>query len=103
LNSLSADFEQVSKDSSNQIKRSKGRVYLKTERRALFEYDDPVKKFDYFDEKYYTTYTPDFKQAQRLSLNKAYDDRLVIFQILGNREFPLRDQFPKWKNRKIPQ
>jgi outer membrane lipoprotein-sorting protein len=65
----------------------------------LFEYDDPVKKFDYFDGKYYTTYTPDIKQAQRLSLNKGYDDRLVMFQILGNRESPWRDQFPQMEER----
>jgi chaperone LolA len=94
LDSLSADFEQVS-NSSNQLGQFRGHVYLKKGRRALFRYDTPIKKFDYFDGKFYTTYRPELAQAQRFPVNKAADDRLVIFMILGNRDAPWRDQFPK--------
>jgi len=94
LDSLSADFVQVSNSSSNQGGVFRGHVYLKKGKRALFQYESPVKKFDYFDGKFYTTYRPELKQAQRFPVNKAADDRLVIFQILGNRDPQWRDQFP---------
>jgi chaperone LolA len=93
LDSLSADFEQTS-ISSNQKGQFRGHVYLKKGKRALFRYEYPVEKYDYFDGKYYTTFTPKWKQAQRFPVNKAADDRLVIFQIVGNRDASWREQFP---------
>jgi chaperone LolA len=94
LDSLSADFEQLSTDSSNQIGRSRGHVYLKKGKRALFQYDSPTRQFEYFDNKYYTNYKPGLKQAQRFPINKAADERLTIFLILGNPDSPWREQFP---------
>src|SRR5262245_38461896 len=95
LDSLSADFEQISVNSSNQKGQFRGHVYLKKGRKALFQYDSPTKKFEYFDGKDYTAYWPEAKQAQRTPINKAADDRLVIFLILGNTGSPWREHFPR--------
>jgi len=92
LNSLEADFEQKQKD-ANQSTGGRGHVYLKKGRRARFNYDSPIVKFDYFDGKTRTTYTPGQDSAISQPMGNIEDERLLIFLILGNRESPWKDEF----------
>lgn len=71
----------------------RGLVYLKSGRRALFEYRSPFMRFDYFDGKKHTRYDPDEKQAQTQSMGKSDDERLLIFLVLGNPGSPWKDEF----------
>lgn len=100
LNSLSADFEQYSKDLSNRTSQSRGHVSLKSGKRAVFEYPG---KIEYFDGKTYTLYVPDQKNATQRPIGKTEDDRLLIFLILGNRESPWKDQFDEKEELPGPQ
>jgi outer membrane lipoprotein-sorting protein len=97
LDSFSADFEQISQDSSNQKLVMRGHVYLKTGRRARFEYLSPEKKTEYFDGKNYTRYTPPpINQALVLPMGQADGDLLAIIQVVGNRETPWKNQFTRF-------
>jgi len=97
LDSFSADFEQIQQDSSNQKVVSRGHVYLKTGRRARFEYLSPQKKTEYFDGKNYTIYTPEpINQALVLPIDNASGDLLTIIQVVGNRETPWKNQFDRF-------
>jgi outer membrane lipoprotein-sorting protein len=71
----------------------RGLVYLKSGRRAVFEYQSPFKRFDYFDGKKHTRYDPDDKQARVESMGKSDDERLLIFLVLGNPGSPWKDEF----------
>jgi outer membrane lipoprotein-sorting protein len=86
LNDLSADFEHILQDSSNQPAHYRGHVYLKSGKRARFDYVSPVKKSEYFDPKTYTVFNPEAAQAIQDPIGKADSDRLAILQIVGNRE-----------------
>jgi outer membrane lipoprotein-sorting protein len=92
LNSLEADFEQKQKD-ANRTTGARGHVYLKTGRRARFDYDSPDVRSDYFDGKTRTKYVPEEKNAISEAMGKSEDERLLIFLILGNRESPWKDEF----------
>jgi outer membrane lipoprotein-sorting protein len=97
LDSFSADFEQISQDSSNQKLVLRGLVYLKTGRRARFEYLSPEKKTEYFDGKNYTRYTPPpINQALVQPMGQADSDLLAIIQVVGNRETPWKNQFDQF-------
>jgi chaperone LolA len=96
MNSFSADFEQIQQDSSNQRLVMRGHVYLKTGKRARFEYSSPQVWTEYFDGKNYTKYTPEIKQAVVTPLNQADSDRLAIIQIVGNRETPWKNYFTRF-------
>ena len=86
LKDLSADFEHILKDSSNQSSQYRGHVYLKSGKRARFEYFSPVRKSEYYDPKNYIVFTHDAEQAIQESIGTADADRLAILQIVGNRE-----------------
>jgi len=101
LNSLSADFEQVQKD-ANRTTRLRGHVYLKSGRRARFDYVDPIVKSDYFDGKTHTRYLPEEKNAIQEPMGKSEDERLLIFLILGNRESPWKDEFDRKETGTVP-
>jgi len=101
LNSLSADFEQIQKD-ANRSTRVRGHVYLKSGRRARFDYVDPIVKSDYFDGKTHTRYLPEEKNAIQEPMGKSEDERLLIFLILGNRESPWKDEFDRKETGTVP-
>jgi outer membrane lipoprotein-sorting protein len=96
LNSFSADFEQISEDSSNQRVVQRGHVYLKTGRKALFEYSAPRKMSEYFLGKTYTQYVPEIEQALQYPINQADADLLAIIQVVGNRETPWKNYFSRF-------
>jgi outer membrane lipoprotein-sorting protein len=96
LDSFSADVEQISEDSSNQRVVNRGHVYLKTGRRALFEYSEPQKIAEYFDGKKYTHYVHAIGQAFQYPMNRADSDLLAIIQVVGNRETPWKNQFTRF-------
>ena len=54
LKDLSADFEQIQQDSSNQTAHQRGHVYMKSGKKALFEYTEPKVWSDCSDGKKYT-------------------------------------------------
>lgn len=93
LNSFEAEIEQIQQFSSNQTDHLRGHVYLKTGKRARFDYVSPRKKSEYFDGKTYTLFEPGIGQARQKPIGKADDEYLAILQIVGNRESPWKDQF----------
>jgi chaperone LolA len=94
LDNFEADFEQITRDFSNQTSRQRGHVYLKSGKRARFDYLFPEEKQEYFDGKTRTIYIPaPISQARQMPITKDNDERLTIFQIVGNRESPWKDQF----------
>jgi outer membrane lipoprotein-sorting protein len=102
LNSLSADFEQILKD-ANRTTRVRGHVYLKSKRRARFDYVNPVVKSDYFDGKTHTRYLPGDENAIREKMGDiGQDERLLIFLILGNRESSWKDEFNRKEAGTVP-
>jgi len=99
LDSFSADFEQISQDSSNQPVVHRGHVYLKSGRRALFEYSEPQRKSEYFQGKTYTVYyPPPVGQAHQFPMNQADSDLLAIIQVVGNRETPWKNHFSEFRD-----
>jgi outer membrane lipoprotein-sorting protein len=101
LNSLSADFEQISKD-ANRTTRVRGHVYLKKGRKARFDYLNPVLQSDYFDGKTHTRYLPEDEQATSKPMGKSEDERLLIILNFGNRESPWKDEFDKKEIGTVP-
>lgn len=97
LDSFSADFEQISEDSSNQRVVQRGHVYLKKGRRALFEYSEPQRKSEYFEGKKYTQYIPAIGQAHQYPMDQADSDVLAIIQVVGNRETPWKNYFSRFE------
>jgi chaperone LolA len=97
LADFSATFEQISVDPSNQKLVERGLLYLsRTGKKMRFEYQVPQKRSYYSDGKTYTQYIPAAKQAVRMPVGKAVDDRLQIFQILvGSKEW--REQYPRYE------
>jgi chaperone LolA len=94
MNNFQADFEQTYQDFSNQTSRVRGHVFLKSGRRARFDYTYPEEKSEYFEGKTYTKYIPaPIYQVTRRPISKAKDELLEIFQLVGNRESPWKDQF----------
>jgi len=93
LDSFSADVEQISENSSNQRVAQRGHVYLKKGNRALFEYSEPYKSWEYFDGKTYTSYVEVKGQANQYPMNQADSDLLAIIQVVGKRETPWKNQF----------
>ncbi|HET9943491.1 MAG TPA: outer membrane lipoprotein carrier protein LolA [Terriglobia bacterium] len=96
LNSLSADFEQITVNRSNRTEHSRGHLYVKTGRRARFDYSSPVQKFEYFDGSRHWEYKPGENQAISTPMGRAEDERLLAFLVLGNRESPWKDQFKEF-------
>ena len=97
LDSFSADFEQISEDSSNQRVVSRGHVDLKAGRKALFAYSEPQKKSEYFYGKTYIQYVPQINQALQYPIDQADSDLLAIIQVVGNRETPWKNQFREFR------
>ena len=97
LNSFSADFEQISQEPSNQRMVQRGHVYLKTGKRARFEYLSPQIKTEYYDGKNLTVYSPEIEQAQQYSMNQVDSDLLAIIQVVGNRETPWKNYFERYE------
>jgi len=95
LNSLSADFEQIQKV-PNRTWSDRGHVYLKTGRRARFDYESPARS-DYFNGKTYTKYVTGQDQAVQQAMGRSEDERLLIFLVLGNRESPWKDEFERFE------
>ena len=93
MENFQADFVQISQDFSNRITRDRGHVYLKRGRKARFDYKEPEERIEYFDGKIFTKYVPIISQAQQKPISDEDDERLKIFQIVGNRESPWKDQF----------
>ena len=91
LKDLSADFEQIQKDSSNQGAHQWGHVYMKSGKKALFEYTKPRVLSECSDGKKYTKSSP--FQATRTSISKTDGERLALLQIVGSQESRWKDQF----------
>jgi len=103
LNSLSADFEQISKG-ANRTDRFRGYMHLKKGKKARFDYfspscnrpsNCPLVQSDYFDGKTHTRYLPEEKQAGTRAMGKSEDERLLIILNFGNRESPWKNEFDK--------
>ena len=92
LKDFQAEIEQI-QDYSNQPTRLRGHVYLKSGRRARFDYRSPREQSEYFDGKTYTLFEPQIGQARQTPISKADDEYLAILQIVGNPESPWKDQF----------
>jgi len=97
LNSFSADFEQISEELSNHRGVQRGHVYLKTGKRARFEYLSPQMKSEYYDGKNVTQYSPEIKQAFQYPMNQANEDLLAIIQVVGFRETPWKNYFSEYR------
>jgi chaperone LolA len=95
LRNFQAEIEQIQEFSSNQTSRLRGHVYLKSGRRARFDYQSPKELSEYFDGKTYTRFEPIIGQARQKSMGKADEEYLAILQIVGNPESPWKDQFGK--------
>jgi chaperone LolA len=93
MENFQADFVQISQDFSNRPSRDRGHVYLKRGRKARFDYKEPEERIEYFDGKIFTKYVPIISQARQHPISDEDDERLKIFQIVGNRESPWKDQF----------
>ncbi len=91
LKDLSADFEQIQQDSSNQTAHQWGHVYMKSGKKALFEYTEPKVWSECSDGKKYTKSSP--FQATRTSISKTDGERLALLQIVGSQESRWKDQF----------
>jgi len=98
LTDFSAEFQQISEDFSNQPSHYRGLVYLKSGKRARFEYDSPRKKSEYFDGKIHTVYTPDSGQAFQQAIGRADEELLAILQVVGNRSDEWKKQFGEKKD-----
>jgi outer membrane lipoprotein-sorting protein len=92
LKDFQAEIEQI-QYYSNQTSRLRGHVYLKSGRRARFDYQSPKELSEYFDGKTYTRFEPIIGQARQKSMGKADEEYLAILQIVGNPESPWKDQF----------
>jgi len=110
LNSLSADFEQISKD-ANRTNRVRGQMYLKKGKKARFDYfsstctqpsNCPVVQSDYFDGNTHTRYLPEEKQAMPKPLGRSDDERLLIILNFGNRESPWKNEFDRKEMGRVP-
>ena len=98
MKDFSAEFVQISQDFSNQTRQSRGHVYLKSERKARFEYESPVKKLEISDGKTFTIFEPVIGQARQWPISKVDSERFVVLQIVGNRESPWKDQFERYES-----
>ena len=92
LKNFQAEIEQT-QVYSNQTSGLRGHVYLKSGRRARFDYQSPKEVSEYFDGKTYTRFEPIIGQARQKSMSKADEEYLAILQIVGNPESPWKDQF----------
>ena len=92
LKDFQAEIEQI-QYYSNQRTTLRGHVYLKSGRRARFEYQSPKELSEYFDGKTYTRFEPVIGQARQKAIGKADEEYLAILQIVGNPESPWKDQF----------
>jgi outer membrane lipoprotein-sorting protein len=93
LRNFQAEIEQIQQFSSNRTDPLRGHVYLKSGRRARFDYESPRKMTEYFDGKTYTRFVPEIDQARQKPMGKADEEYLAILQIVGNPESPWKDQF----------
>jgi outer membrane lipoprotein-sorting protein len=96
MKDFSAEFVQISKDLSNQTHHERGLVYLKSGRKARFEYESPEKVTEISDGKTFTRFVPAIKQALQMPISKMGGERFLVLQIVGNRESPWKDQFEKY-------
>jgi chaperone LolA len=88
MNDFSAEFVQITKDSSNQPRTFRGLLYLKTGKKMVFEQQSPFRQITYSDGKTYVVYQPERNQAEKSSVKKSEDEKIQLFQIPWN---------PKWK------
>jgi len=93
LKDFEAEIEQIQQLSSNHREHLRGHVYLKSERKARFNYEYPRKWSEFFDGKTHTLFEPQINQATQQATGKADEEYLTILQIVGNREAPWKDQF----------
>jgi chaperone LolA len=93
LKDFEADIEQIQEFSSNHKEHLRGHVYLKSERKARFNYEYPRKWSEVFDGKTHTLFEPEINQATQQAIGKADEEYLTILQIVGNRAAPWKDQF----------
>jgi outer membrane lipoprotein-sorting protein len=73
----------------------RGHVYLKTGKRARFEYLSPQVFTEYYD-KNFTRYVPEIEQAHQFPINQAESDVLAIIQVVGNRETSWKNYFAEY-------
>jgi outer membrane lipoprotein-sorting protein len=92
MNDFSAEFEQTTKDSSNQTRTYRGLLYLKSGRRMVFQQNPPGESW-YSDGKTATEFTPAVNQARQRPLKKAENEIFSLFQIPWSPE--LKKQFPR--------
>lgn len=90
LRDFEAEIEQIQRLSLNHQALSRGHVYLKSGRKARFDYVSPRKETEFFDGDNYTRFEPEINQA---TVGKADPEILAILQFVGNRASPWKDQF----------
>jgi chaperone LolA len=97
MRDFSAEFEQFTYELSNRTGHQRGHVYLKSGKKARFEYEIPEKKTEYSDGSTFTQYWPEIKQAQQTPISKIDGGVFAVLQIVGNRESPWKDEFREFR------
>jgi outer membrane lipoprotein carrier protein len=97
MKDFSAEFEQFTYEPSNRTGHQRGLVYLKSAKKARFEYQAPEKKTEVSDGKTFTQYWPEIKQAQQLPISKVDGGVGAVLQIVGNRAAPWKDEFREYR------
>src|SRR5215467_5176189 len=83
MNDFSADFHQISKDVLNRTQQAAGRLYLKRQRMARWEYTSPEEQLFVSDGKTVYFYVPSDKQVNREAVKDTFDDRIPLMFLLG--------------------